>query len=358
MRVCNNSTFVQKSKKIHRDKYDYSKTLYTKSNKKIIIICKNHGEFTQTPNKHLCGQGCPKCIYNILTKKTFIEKARKLHGNKYDYSKVIYKNNYTKVTIICRKHGEFSQRPGAHLQQYGCTACAYLKKTKLQSDFIKKARKLYGSKYDYSKVAYKNMKTKVIIICPYHGEFSQTPASHINNHSQCPKCYGKLKISTKEFILRSTIKHDNKYDYSKAKYMGRKHVIKIICPIHGVFVQNAGKHMDGSGCPKCKTKFSKKERKWLEKFGTNIKYNEVIFINNKKFIVDGLDSRAKTIYEFYGDFWHGNPLVFNSSNINPITRTTYGSLYRKTLKRERLLIKAGYRIVSIWEQEYDSNCSY
>lgn len=122
-------TFIERSKEIHDNKYDYSKVEYKTYNTKVIITCPIHGDFGQTPHNHLLGQGCPKCgqekvkKVNSSTTSEFIEKARKVHGNQYDYSKTIYINNITPVIIICPKHGEFLQKPLIHLKGCGCPIC-------------------------------------------------------------------------------------------------------------------------------------------------------------------------------------------------------------------------------------------
>ena len=177
-------TFIEKAKLVHGNKYDYSKVEYINYHTKVCIICPIHGEFWKTPAKHLSAkQGCPKCNkdtqktinFNGHTTEEWIEKAKKIHGNKYDYSKVKYVNSRTKVRIICPIHGEFLQFPSYHLEGYGCKECANEKLTLSQEEFIKKCREKHGDKYDYSKVKYVNSKTKVIIVCPKHGEFSVTP---------------------------------------------------------------------------------------------------------------------------------------------------------------------------------------
>ena len=125
--------FIEKSLKTHGEKYNYSKVEYINNSTKVCIICPEHGEFWQTPDAHFRGQGCPVCRYinakkNIrkkqgLTIENFIERARQIHGNKYDYSKVVYENTDTKVCIICPEHGEFWQTPHHHLQGSGCQVC-------------------------------------------------------------------------------------------------------------------------------------------------------------------------------------------------------------------------------------------
>ena len=130
--------FIEDAKQIHGDKYDYSKVEYKGNKIKVCIICYEHGEFWQTPNKHLSSkEGCPKCgdIFNGLKKRLgtqeFIKRAKQIHGDKYDYSKVEYVTSETKVQIICPKHGEFFQTPNCHLSGHGCPICneSHLEKT-------------------------------------------------------------------------------------------------------------------------------------------------------------------------------------------------------------------------------------
>lgn len=115
--------FVEKARQVHGNKYDYSKVEYLNNHTKICIICPIHGEFLQTPNQHLSNKGCPKCVGKNKTTKDFINEARQIHGNKYDYSKVAYINAATKICITCPKHGGFWQTPNKHLQGRGCPKC-------------------------------------------------------------------------------------------------------------------------------------------------------------------------------------------------------------------------------------------
>ena len=185
-----------------------------------------------------------------LTLNDFIKKSEKKHNSKYDYSKVEYKNNSTKVCIICPEHGEFWQRPSDHLGGAGCPLCGGVKKHTKET-FIEKARLVHGNKYDYSKVEYRNNKTKVCIICPEHGEFWQKPESHTNQKQGCPKCSTTLKSTTKDFIEKARAIHGDKYDYSKVEYINSNTKICIICPEHGEFWQISNYHLNGNGCPKC-----------------------------------------------------------------------------------------------------------
>lgn len=246
----NTTEFIDKAKEIHMDKYDYSNVNYTDLQTKVIIICDKHQEFEQTPAHHLQGYGCPKCYGNEkMTTEEFIRRSKELYGNKYDYSKVEYVNMTTKVTIICNKYGEFEQRPDCHLRGYECTK--YAEHTNfLTHNFIEKVKRVHGDTYDYSKVEYINSDTKVIIICDEHGEFKQRPDRHLSG-SGCTKCFGCVKLTTDEFIKKAGKVHNNKYDYSKTVYTLSKNKIVIFCKLHGDFEQTANSHLAGNGCPKC-----------------------------------------------------------------------------------------------------------
>ena len=178
--------FIKESRTVHGDKYDYSKVEYYNIDKKVCIICPEHGEFWQTPYHHLNGCGCPKCVGQGKTTEDVVEEFKKIHGDKYDYSKAEYTNSLKKVCIICPEHGEFWQSPTNHLNGCGCPKCSNVKH-KTTNEFIKESRTVHGDKYDYSKVEYVNAHTKVCIICPEHGEFWQTPNKHLLGH-KCPKC--------------------------------------------------------------------------------------------------------------------------------------------------------------------------
>ena len=218
-----------------------------------------------------CGRKiCAKKTSN--TTKSFIEKARKIHGDKYDYSKVEYVNAYTKICIICPEHGEFYQTPHDHLKGASCPKCGNIKRKEgrfLSTDkFIEKARKIHGDKYDYSKVNYIGTKGKICIICPEHGEFYQTPNAHLNGQG-CPICGNKIvsekkKKETSNLISQFIEKHGDKYDYSKVNYLGCDKFITIICPIHGEFRQRSHDHLYGHGCPKCGIRLSIAENEIYE----------------------------------------------------------------------------------------------
>lgn len=226
-----------------------------------------------------------------LTKEQFIAKSDILYKNKYDYSKVNYINNRTKVFIICPKHGGFWKVPYKHLIGQGCSECAKIeKKKKLTSDkdvFIEKAKKLYGSKYGYDKVKYINSKTKAEITCQKHGGFLITPNNFLRGH-ECPKCKGE-KISsikhynTEQFIEKARRVHGEKYNYSKVNYVDSQNKVCIICQKHGEFFQTPSEHLQGYGCPACGGRQRLTLKQFIEKakkfHGDKYDYSKTNYIN-------------------------------------------------------------------------------
>ncbi len=196
---------VERAGAIHGGKYDYSKVVWVSSKAKIEIVCPTHGSFWQTPNHHYQGCGCPECgkLKSADGRKTdtlkFIEKARAVHGDTYDYSQVRYIDNESSVEISCPEHGVFWQRAANHLNGQGCKKCADIRTGKAQAlspeEFFAKAREMHGGIYDYSRAIYCGSKEKITVVCPTHGEFEQKADNHIFGQG-CPKCakgYGPSK---------------------------------------------------------------------------------------------------------------------------------------------------------------------
>lgn len=226
--------FIEKARKVHGYKYDYSKSEYKGSDEKMKIICPIHGEFWQTPHSHLNGNGCKKCYdekrgyFLKHTTKDFIEKSLKIHGNKYDYSKVNYYNDTTKVCIICPEHGEFWQIPRDHLNGHGCPQCGINKvsslKIKPYTDFLKKAVEKHNNKYIYDENTYIDRNKKMRIICPIHGEFWQKPCNHLRGQG-CPHCNDSiLEKEVEKILTENNIKFISKCTSSVLKWLGRQHL--------------------------------------------------------------------------------------------------------------------------------------
>jgi very-short-patch-repair endonuclease len=220
------NTFTEKAKEIYGDKYDYSKSVYVNSKTKVIIICKIHGEFLQTPTDHYHG-GCKKCA-DILrgenrkfSKEEIIQKSREVHGEIYDYSIIEYINGVIE-NIKCKKHGLFSQLRDIHINRNGgCKKCADILRGEnrkyTKEEIIQKAKEVHGDNtYDYSKVIYTGIYNNIIIICKTHGEFLQAPTNHLQGQG-CPFCIKKTESKLYEKIqpLYPTIIQQFKQDWCK-----------------------------------------------------------------------------------------------------------------------------------------------
>lgn len=189
--------FIEKSKSVHGDFYDYSLSKYIKSSVPVDIVCKLHGVFQQKPSNHLAGRGCQECG---KTKKSeslnkgvdfFIRRSIDAHGDRYDYSKSVYVLAKIKIEIGCRIHGSFWMTPNAHTNGQGCTKCAdefnARKRLKPFSEFLSQAHAAHESKYQYTESTYSGDSRKLEIICADHGSFWQSPNSHLKGRG-CPKC--------------------------------------------------------------------------------------------------------------------------------------------------------------------------
>ena len=348
--------FIRKARKVHSDKYDYSNSEYTGTHNKIEIICPKHGAFFQTATNHLSGKGCKYCGRDKISTKQrsntvdFICKARKVHGDQYDYSKVEYVKNDSKVTIICPIHGEFEQTPSGHLSGKGCMHCGTQQSvesvksrmTLSKDEFVHRAKEKHEGKYDYSKVEYVSNKTKVIIGCPKHGEFEQTPNKHLCGRG-CPTCGRERTIkhnflTLEDFTQKARIVHLDKYDYSNSEYAHTHNKIEIICPKHGAFFQTPHNHLSGMGCPRCSTSVSKTEIKLVDCIRTF--YSGEIITNSKNIIppleLDIYVPALRLAIEYNGGYWHSEKFKNKEDH-----------LHKYNLCKDR-----GIRLISIWEWEY------
>lgn len=288
--------FIENANTKFNNRYHYNRDSYTGMNKNMTMTCPEHGNFMQSPYSHMRSLvGCPTCGNNqrrkghsdekrIIVHNDFIRRAKDLFGDKFDYSKVVYIDTMTKVTIICPKHGEFQQTPNKHLRsKIGCHGCMpELKKKpervikeikpkvkkekpkkpeteiiKQRSDnFIDNAISKFGDKFDYSKTVYKSYTEDMTIICPKHGEFQQTPLNHLRSIHGCKKCgldfTASLAVDSKETFINKAMKiHGDTYIYDDVIYVNDETNIKIICRIHGEFQQTPNNHKHGRGCWDC-----------------------------------------------------------------------------------------------------------
>ena len=240
------------------------------------------------------------------TTEEIIKKCKFVHGNKYGYSKVEYVNSNTPFIIICKKHGEFKKRSDQHIKlKQGCNKCIIDSRKMSINHFIKKSNEVHNHKYNYDNVVYVNSQTKVIITCSDHGDFEQNPRDHIHKKSGCPKCANKgFSRMAIEWLQ----------EIEQTKKIKLRHAL----------------HKQGE-------------------FRVTYKDNNN---RNRYYYIDGYHVATKTIYEFHGDMWHGNPKIYNPEDVNRVSKVTYGMLMKKTLHKEMRLRNMGYKYVCIWESEY------
>lgn len=472
--------FVEEAKKIHGDKYDYTKFIYIDSGTNGIIVCPEHGIFSMRPGCHINKkkpQGCPKCGKENTAAKlkmpfeTFIEKAMNIekHKNsdgshKYGYSHLEknwekdYKNQKEKISIYCNICKEyFQQPPGDHLNGHGCQDCANIiisnKKRKPKEKFFKQCKEIHINedgtpKYKYIS-PYTGKDNKIKYECPYHGIQEQIANDHVRGHG-CRNCFNntvseryiitkteylnkiedlnsdllnhydfsnipnnlklgdeitiKCKYQNKDIIIKANtllyerihcswckygrskrcaesqemleqfiekaIKlefHKNldgshKYGYEKTKWRGCMNYTEIYCHYcKKTFYQTPQNHLNyGCSCC-CIKKYSYKQIKVLNLLSSNYKIyiqhaeNEGEYtISNSKYKADGYCKETNTIYEFHGDYWHGNPKKYEKNKVNKVTKKTFGELYNNTIKKEKFIKDQGYNLVVIWERDFDN----
>lgn len=375
MRKKTHQKFLEQARKVHGDRYEYLEE-YINNITPMSILCKEHKPFKQKPNKHLAGQNCPDCARierankNRKSNEIFLMEANKIHKGKYSYPEK-YKSAKEDMNIICPEHGTFSQTPDAHItQKAGCPDCRGSKisasKTYSLEKFIKLAKKKHGDRYLYTMSIYEGGYIDIDIICNEHGVFTQNPSVHLRG-AGCPICGAKLTASknlkpTHILIEQFIAIHGNKYDYCETENLGSKHKVKILCKKHNKpFWQNPNSHLRGHGCPICsKSKtVSKSEIIWLNNLGVpNDKDHRQVYMKlpgmtGRKYMrADGFDPETKTIYEYLGDFYHGNPKIFKPDDYNDKLKKTYGELYQEWLKKEKLIKDAGYKLITIWGSDF------
>lgn len=227
------------------------------------------------------------------TTSSYIEKAKIIHNNKFDYSKVVYTSSHSKVKIICPYHGEFEQRACDHInQQQGCPTCSH-NIPWTHEQYSLKSNNLYGDKFEIV-TEYIGMKHPLTLRCKIHGEFTVKKAeTHLKHSGACPECW----------------------------YLGKLENLK-----------------PGN--------ISKVEKEWLDSLSVPERQYK-LSINNQIFLVDGFNPNTNTVYECYGSFWHGNPDKYDPNKINQKVKKTFGELYKNTITRENI-IKQQYNLVTKW----------
>ena len=263
---------------------------------------------------------------------------------------------------ICYK--QFNKIVAKHIKTHGISVNEYrtLYPDAIFIDFdrahyINKALKIHGNKYDYSMVTANRSTDKVKILCKIHGIFEQQLNSHIDSKQGCPKCCHNYPLTEKDFITRSLKKYGDKYRLI-SNFVGIKHPVTLSCKKHGNFILSTAEvhFRSNGGCPKCVYELrienlkpgniSKSEKEWLDSLNISIRQHK-IQIDNETFIVDGFNPITETVYEYYGSFWHGNPNIYNSIDINTKLNKTFGELYQKTILREQKIRKK-FKLITKW----------
>ena len=216
----------------------------------------------------------------------FIEKARAVHGDRYDYDSAVYVRARDKIIITCTKHGDFEQMPNNHLNGKGCAKCGFestaAKKTqKAKNSFIEKARAVHGDRYCYGRAVYVRNFDKVIITCKKHGDFEQAPYSHLNGHG-CARCSGLHRYSTQEWVQEAVAVHGDLYGYDRVAYVRAHDKVVITCKQHGKFEQTPNDHLNGQGCPSCPARYDQPTNLYLMHNGLGkVKVGYAIDLNRR-----------------------------------------------------------------------------
>lgn len=291
-----------------------------------------------------------------LTQEEFIERCKEIHGNKYSYDKLYYTNNNNKVEVVCPEHGSFFIRAADFIRGRGCSKCAGVKQSSTE-EFIKKAQNKYGDRYDYSKVVYVNNKTKVCIICHQkdkfgneHGEFWQRPNDHLSGY-QCPKCGNEYIPTTDEWIKSAQYVHGDKYDYSKVVYKNAKEKVCIVCPEHGEFWQIPNNHLQGCCCPNCNSDTKSKMEEGINKILSDL---EISYERQKTF--DWLKNKHHLYLDFYLKDYNIGIEVQGEQHFRPIQKfggvQCYNLQKERDTKKEELCKDHNIPILYITKKNY------
>jgi hypothetical protein len=367
--------FINKANIKHEGKkYKYDRVDYKNCKEKVLICCsvEGHGYFSQTPDSHLSGNGCPKCGRISLQKKQrstpeyFNQKARELHGDKYEYPYINdeYENARGKITIICNIHGEFLQVADYHLSGNGCPDCGNItiseKLMRDQSEYLHLCNEMHKGKYDYTDTIYTGCKNDIQYRCKHHGLRTQLANSHLKYG--CWNCAVvsrglNLRLTTQEFTEMANNFHRNRFDYSKSVYINYTTPLIIICKIHGEFEQSPANHLSSGGCIKCsKTFFSKEQIQWLDYIKVSnptiqyATYGKEHRIEGTRKHADGFIPETNQVLEFHGCYFHGcRDCNKDSSVMNRLLGKSFNELYERTKEKEKIILSKGYKYHELWQ---------
>lgn len=343
------SNFLERAREKHGDTYDYSEVRWVSSTDKVTIICPQHGRFSQTPTRHAtAGQGCPKCRGQRAAKQTrksqeqAIADMVNVHGDKYDFSKVIYRGTKTKVEVVCPEHGSFWATPSNLINRAsgcpGCRSVAISERSRIPEEvFIERFRKVHGDRFQYIGIYYEDSAAFVDVICPIHGRFFQRAMDHQKGMG-CRKCVGEMH-DTDSFIELANKVHGNRYNYSNVKYTSALAKVEIICKEHGPFFQTPNSHVsDGQGCRMCSSNGPSKGQLEIFEFVSKFVEAEVDARISGRKEVDILIRDKGLAIEFDGLIWHS---------------TKYGRKPFNIKEKNQIAKQAGVRLIHIFQDEWE-----
>ena len=287
--------FVEKSRLKHGDRFAYDRKSWSGTNKKVNIKCPIHGWFGQMPRDHLkFSGGCYECAKSGKGKRVknkslikFEKQADKKFDGKYEYDFSSWNGLSKKVRVKCVSHGWFEQLARDHLRLNGCPDCARQSAGKIRrlarEEIIQKFKKIHGERYCYENMVYETTSQKLTIDCRIHGGFEQSYGEHIRGNG-CPKCSGRHRWTTQEFIENSKSVHGPQFTYENTVYQGALAPVTITCKIHGDFTTQPSRHVTRKdGCPRCSPVAHLTQQDFLNRaharFGDRYDYSKVHFIN-------------------------------------------------------------------------------
>lgn len=241
----NFAEFVRRSRDAHGDKYVYHAEDYVNTTSDTRITCSVHGDFYMSPIHHYrYKQGCPKCVGRGLSRDDVIKIFREVHSNEYEYDRFVYTKMHDISIMTCKKHGDFPQSPSKHINGRGCPKCAKEKLANLFrkpfNKFVEESKKIHGGKYEYiDDGSYRNAHSKIRIICPIHGEFIQIAGDHLNGHG-CSKCNeSRLEVAMRNYLDAHGIKYKEQVKSDTFCWL-KKQSLDFYLPEHNVAIECQG----------------------------------------------------------------------------------------------------------------------
>jgi hypothetical protein len=307
------------------DRYDYSLVNYTGFNDKVVIVCKVHGEFTQTPSAHTKGQGCPTCGIEQRKLTKLIKYGDSNYNNRPQYTQTNLLRYGVEYPI---QHNEIQEKiKQTNLYKYGVD-------NPRKSEEIKtKIKQTNNDRYG-----------NISFIASPTGQ-SQSKLTSLNK-------YGTNYFSQKHMI--DIIDNINCYDYMYNEYITLRKPTAVIASEMGVDGTTICTYLKTLGIDARKEQHSYVSKMWMESLMTlnNITIDYEVRIPGTRYRADGFCQETNTIYEFHGDYWHGNPSVYEQDVYNVQAHQYMGILYQKTIEREDVIISLGYNLIVMWERDW------